>query len=79
MIIDSSDPSEKTLLEAAELAAYFTQARDSAHVPVDWIEVKKIRKQYGAQPGFDFYEGTKTVSVTPDADLVAQLRHPPNK
>lgn len=79
VIIDSSDPSEKTLLEAAKLAAYFSKARDSANVPVDWIGVKKIRKPNGAKPGFVIYEGQKTVSVTPDADLVAKLRNPPTK
>ncbi|ARY91520.1 MULTISPECIES: NFACT RNA binding domain-containing protein [Lacticaseibacillus] len=79
VIIDSSKPSEKTLLEAAKLAAYFSKARESANVPVDWIEVKKIRKPNGAKPGFVVYEGQKTVSVTPDAELVDKLRTPPTK
>ncbi|MBI6596972.1 MULTISPECIES: NFACT RNA binding domain-containing protein [Lacticaseibacillus] len=79
VIIDSSKPSEKTLLEAAKLAAYFSKARESANVPVDWIEVKKIRKPNGAKPGFVVYEGQKTVSVTPDAELVDKLRTLPTK
>ena len=79
VIIDSHQPSEKTLLEAAKLAAYFSKARDSANVPVDWIEVKKIRKPNGAKPGFVVYEGQKTVAVTPDVELVDKLRNPPTK
>ncbi|MED7629204.1 UNVERIFIED_CONTAM: DUF814 domain-containing protein, partial [Lactobacillus helveticus] len=79
VIIDSSKPSEKTLLEAAKLAAYFSNARESANVPADWIEVKKIRKPNGAKPGFVVYEGQKTVSVTPDAELVDKLRTLPTK
>ena len=79
VIIDSHQPSEKTLLEAAKLAAYFSKARDSANVPVDWIEVNKIRKPNGAKPGFVVYEGQKTVAVTPDVELVDKLRNPPTK
>ncbi len=44
VIIDSPDPSEDTLQEAGNLAAYFSKARLSAAVPVDYIQVKKIKK-----------------------------------
>lgn len=77
VIIDSTKPSDKTLLEAANLAAYFSKSRASANVQVDWIEVKKIRKPNGAKPGFVVYEGQRTVAVTPDEQLVAKLRQQP--
>ena len=77
VIISSPRPSDKTLLEAANLAAYFSKSRASANVKVDWIEVKKIRKPNGARPGFVVYEGQRTVVVTPDEDLVAKLRQKP--
>ncbi|MFD1485697.1 NFACT RNA binding domain-containing protein [Lacticaseibacillus baoqingensis] len=77
VIIDSADPSEKTLMEAAQLAAYFSRSRNSANVPVDWIVVKKIRKPNGAKPGFVVYEGQRTVTVTPAAEQVARLRQKP--
>lgn len=73
VIIHDSDPSEQTLLEAANLAAYFSKGRQSSTVPVDYIHVKKIRKPNGAKPGFVVYEGQKTVFVTPDEHLVEQL------
>ncbi|MCX2454888.1 NFACT RNA binding domain-containing protein [Lacticaseibacillus nasuensis] len=79
VIIDSADPSEQTLLEAANLAAFFSKSRASANVQVDWIEVRKIRKPNGAKPGFVVYEGQRTVAVTPDAALVAKLRQPPTR
>ncbi|WP_125707900.1 NFACT RNA binding domain-containing protein [Lacticaseibacillus porcinae] len=77
VIISSPNPSDKTLLEAANLAAYFSKSRASANVKVDWIEVKKIRKPNGARPGFVVYEGQRTVVVTPDEELVAKLRQKP--
>ena len=69
----------KRCSKRCKLAAYFSKARDSANVPVDWIEVKKIRKPNGAKPGFVVYEGQKTVAVTPDVELVEKLRNPPTK
>ncbi|WP_225047231.1 NFACT RNA binding domain-containing protein [Lacticaseibacillus kribbianus] len=77
VIIDSAAPSDATLMAAATLAAYFSKSRASANVPVDWIEVKKIRKPNGAKPGFVVYEGQRTVAVTPDAALVEKYRRKP--
>lgn len=77
VIIDAAKPSDKTLMEAAMLAAYFSKSRASANVQVDWIEVKKIRKPNGAKPGFVVYEGQRTVAVTPDEAVVAKLRQAP--
>ncbi|OTN76458.1 hypothetical protein A5886_001535 [Enterococcus sp. 8G7_MSG3316] len=73
VIIRSDDPSEETLLEAAELAAYFSKYRQSAQVPVDYVQVKHIRKPNGAKPGFVIYENQKTLYVTPNESIL-QLR-----
>ncbi|WP_034996440.1 NFACT RNA binding domain-containing protein, partial [Liquorilactobacillus vini] len=74
VIIHASQPSQTTLLEAANLAAYFSKSRNSATVPVDYVMVKKIRKPKGARPGFVIYEGQKTLFVTPDKELVENFR-----
>ncbi|KRL37225.1 Rqc2 family fibronectin-binding protein [Liquorilactobacillus uvarum] len=74
VIIYSNDPSQQTLLEAANLAAYFSKSRTSATVPVDYVQVKKIRKPNGARPGFVIYEGQKTLFVTPQRQLVDSLK-----
>ncbi|MEG0475071.1 MAG: NFACT RNA binding domain-containing protein [Carnobacterium sp.] len=74
VIIQSNDPSETTILEAANIAAYFSKSQLSASVPVDLVEVKKIRKPNGAKPGFVIYEGQRTVFVTPDKALVDKLK-----
>lgn len=58
-------PDEQSIAEAARLAAYFSQARESANVPVDYTPVKYVKKPAGARPGFVIYETYRTMYVTP--------------
>lgn len=74
VIIESNNPSEETILEAANIAAYYSKFQNSANVPVDYVAVKQIRKPNGAKPGFVIYEGQKTVYVTPDKELIKSLK-----
>ena len=74
IIIKSNNPSDETLFEAAMLAAYFSKFRSSANVPIDYVQVKNIRKPNGSKPGFVIYEGQKTLTVTPTEDFVLELR-----
>ncbi len=62
--IDKDVPKE-TILEAARLAAYYSKARESAQVPVDYTQIKNVKKPNGAKPGMVIYEGYNTVYVTP--------------
>lgn len=54
-----------TLLEAAGLAAYFSRAKHSSHVPVDYTLVKYVTKPRGAKEGFVIYTHEKTLFVEP--------------
>jgi len=74
VIIHDDNPSDQTLTEGAMLAAYFSKARDSAHVPVDYLPVRRLRKPNGSKPGFVIFEGQTTISVTPLLDAVEALR-----
>ncbi|SDH91869.1 Rqc2 family fibronectin-binding protein [Alteribacillus bidgolensis] len=74
VVIRSNSLSEQTLLEAANIAAYYSKAKDSASVPVDYTKIKHVRKPNGAKPGFVTYEQQSTVFVTPDEDLILKLR-----
>ena len=74
VIIKSNNPSDETLFEAAMLAAYFSKFRSSANVPIDYVQVKNIRKPNGSKPGFVIYEGQKTLTITPTEDFVLELR-----
>ncbi|XKE93561.1 NFACT family protein [Metaplanococcus flavidus] len=74
VIIHDSEPDEETILEAATIAAYFSKARESSSVPVDYTEVRQVKKPNGAKPGFVIYFEQKTVFVTPDEELVIKLK-----
>ena len=65
---------ERTLTEAAMLAAYYSQARQGQNVPVDYCPVRQVKKPNGAKPGMVVYENYNTVCVTPDAALPERLR-----
>ncbi|MDR1013134.1 MAG: NFACT family protein [Lactobacillales bacterium] len=79
VIIKSNKPSDQTLTEAGILAAYYSKYRYSAQVPVDVVQVKNIRKPNGAKAGFVIYEGQKTIFITPDQKMVAQLKNRDDK
>ena len=65
---------DDTLVEAAKIAAYYSQARESGNVPVDYTQVKHVKKPAGARPGMVIYPTYQTINVTPDAALVKMLR-----
>lgn len=74
VILKTSDPDEQSITEAATIAAYYSKARDSSKVPVDYVQIKHIRKPNGAKPGFVIFEGQKTILVDPDRKLVTDLK-----
>lgn len=74
VILKTSEPDEQSITQAATIAAYYSKARDSSKVPVDYVQVKHIRKPNGAKPGFVIFEGQKTILVDPDRKLVAELQ-----
>lgn len=70
----ASEPSESALLEAAEAAAYYSQARNSRNVPVDFTLRKYVRKPSGAPPGFVIYDHHKTLYVTPSEEKIMRMQ-----
>ncbi len=56
---------ERTMLEAAGLAAYFSQAREEPQVDVEISRRKLVRKVAGAAPGLVTYRAERTVRVAP--------------
>lgn len=65
---------ENTILEAAQIAAYYSKGRQSSKVPVDHTLVKHVNKPKGAKPGMVYYENQTTLYVDPDEELVKSLK-----
>ena len=71
---EGAQPDLKSLNEAACLAAWFSQGRDSGKVAVDYTPVKYVKKPAGARPGMVIYTTYETAWVTPDGELAKRLR-----
>ena len=69
-----AEPDEQSLTEAALLAAWFSQGRESGQAPVDYTPVRAVKKPAGARPGYVIYHTYRTVYVTPSEDVVKRLR-----
>lgn len=69
IIRHEGDIPKKTLLEAAKLAAYYSQARESDRVQVDFTKRKLVKKPSGAKPGMAIYTGQRSILVTPELCL----------
>lgn len=67
-------PSDKTIEEACMIAAFHSSAKNSSTVPVDYTEIRYVKKPNGAKPGMVIFTNYKTVFVTPDEEIVESLR-----
>lgn len=73
MHLSKQQSSESDLLIAAQLAAYFSKAKNSSSVPVDYARRRYVKKPAGAKPGFVIYTNQKTINVTPDEAFIKSL------
>ena len=65
IITEGREVPESTLEQAAIVAAYNSKARESSLVPVDYTEIKNVKKPSGSAPGKAVYEHYKTAYVRP--------------
>ena len=68
------DATDTAITEAAEIAAYNSKGKDSSGVPVDYTEIKNVKKPSGAKPGMVIYTTNNTIYVTPEAAKVNLLK-----
>ena len=74
VILQSSEATDEDIKETAEIAAYFSKAKNSAHVQVDYVADKRVKKPNGAKPGFVIYTGQNSIEVTPEKERVLSKR-----
>ncbi len=73
IIAHEGEPPERTLQEAAMLAAYYSKGSASSRVQVDYTLRRHVKKPGGAPLGFVHYTHQHTVWVTPDEAAVKRL------
>jgi len=65
VIIKGINIDDKTISEASIIAAYYSKAKNSSKVPVDYTEVRNIKKPNGSKPGMVIYFTNKTLYANP--------------
>lgn len=65
LFTDGKGVPETSIFEAAALAAYHSKGRESENVPVDYTQVRHVKKPNGAKPGMVIFTDNKTVYVNP--------------
>lgn len=70
-----AEPAEADVAEAALLAAWFSQGKDSANVPVDCAQARYVKKPAGARPGMVTYTNYRTLYVTPEEAAVKRMEN----
>ncbi|MBO5420549.1 MAG: NFACT family protein [Clostridia bacterium] len=73
IVSDNKEISDDAIVEAAEIAAYHSKARDAKLVPVDYTYVKHLKKPQGAPPGKVIYHVYYSVNVTPDRTKIEKM------
>lgn len=74
IVTDGANPPDKTIEEAAVIAAVNSKGRNSDLVPVDYCLAKFVKKPAGAKPGKVIFTNYKTAFVKPNEELERSLR-----
>ncbi|MGN1481431.1 Rqc2 family fibronectin-binding protein [Porcipelethomonas sp.] len=74
IVTNGDTPPDRTIEEAAVIAAVNSKAKDSSQVPVDYCLVKFVKKPAGAKPGMVIFSNNKTLYVTPEKELAERLK-----
>ena len=71
---DGLEPPEESIREAASLAAYYSQGREAGTIPVDYTQVRHVKKPSGSLPGAVIYSDYATVSAEASEELKRKLK-----
>ena len=71
---EGREPPERTIAEAASIAAYYSQGREGGKTAVDYTAVRFVRKPSGSMPGKVVYTDYKTVMAEADETLCEKLK-----
>ena len=70
IVCNGVKPPDDTITQAAQLAAYYSEAGGGQNIPVDVTPVKQVKKLPGAKPGMVIYHTYNTVIVNPYSGIV---------
>ena len=71
---EGRDIPDRTIVEAAALAATYSKGRNGTKIPVDYTLARYVKKPNGAKPGMVIFVNNKTILVDPSEELFEKLR-----
>ncbi|MBO4876966.1 MAG: NFACT family protein [Ruminococcus sp.] len=74
IVTGGETPPDRTIEEAAIIAAVNSRGRASSLVPVDYCLARYVKKPSGAKPGKVIFTNYQTAFVKPDTELEEKLR-----
>lgn len=73
VILRCDEPSETLIRNAALLAAWYSQGRQSSSIPIDYCPLKEIKKIPGSKLGLVSMNKYKTIYIDPDKYIIQSL------
>ncbi len=70
---NGAEPSDKSIEEAANLAAHFSKAGSSPSVEVDYVQKKHLKKTAGSKPGFVIYHTNYSLLASTNIDSIKKV------
>ncbi len=67
-------PDDTTFEEAARLAAYYSEGRNSGKTDVDYTQRKNLKKPPSNMPGFVIYHTNYSMTIEPDISGIRQIK-----
>lgn len=74
LITNGEEPPAEDFTDACEIAAYYSKAKGTSGVEVDYLFARGVKKVSGAKPGFVIYHNNWSAFVTPDEDKIKKMR-----
>ncbi len=74
VVLCTDEPTREELQLAALIAAYHSSVSASENVPVDYTQIRYVKKPSGSKPGFVNYFHQHTLYVSPSLDEIAAFR-----
>ena len=66
---NNTKPSINVIIRCAQIIAYYSKARQSSNVPVDYTLAQYVKKPSGSKPGMVIYTHNSTINVQPKQQL----------
>lgn len=74
VVVHSQNLDEYTLRLAAKLAAYFSKGQHSSSVPVNYAQIRTLKKPQGGKPGQVILSHYSTIYIDPDEKIFNDMQ-----